>query len=126
MSSEAGSRPALATLWFRLITLGIVGLVFAEAIFLAKARVQGWTYYLTTLEIVFEVAVRLVVAAVAGVILAMQIGRLLQVFLFDVSPVDPRILVSAIVLLFGAALVTCLIPAKRATRVDPILALKCE
>jgi arylsulfatase A-like enzyme len=69
VSSESGFRLALATLWLRLITLGIVGLVFAEAIFVAKARVQGWTYYLTISEVIFEVVVRLVVAAVAGVIL---------------------------------------------------------
>ena len=68
MSSDSGFRSALATLWFQLITLGIVGLVFAEAIFVAKARVQGWTYYLTTSEVVFEVTVRFVIAAVAGVI----------------------------------------------------------
>ena len=69
MSNDSGFRQSFKTLWFRLITLAIVGTVFAEAIFIAKARVQGWTYYLTTSEVVFEVAVRLVFAAFAGVIL---------------------------------------------------------
>src|SRR5690242_17678934 len=62
-------RSTLASLWFRLISLGIVGSVFAEALFLAKARIQGWTFYLTTSEIAFEIAVRLIIAALAGIIL---------------------------------------------------------
>jgi arylsulfatase A-like enzyme len=69
VSSDSGFRQSFKTIWFRLITLAAVGLVFAEAIFIAKARVQGWTYYLTTSEVAFEVAVRLVFAALAGVIL---------------------------------------------------------
>jgi len=58
--------------------------------------------------------------------LGAEIGRLLQLFLFDVSPFDPLVLISVVLLLLSAALVTCLIPARRATRIDPILALKSE
>src|SRR6266478_4681772 len=69
MIKDTGVRSTFASLWFRLVSLGIVGLVFAEAVFLAKARIQGWTFYLTPSEIVFEVAVRLVFAALTGVLL---------------------------------------------------------
>jgi arylsulfatase A-like enzyme len=69
MTSDSGFRSALASLWFRLVSLGIIGLVFAEALFLAKARIQGWTFYLTTAEVVFEAGVRLVFAALAGIVL---------------------------------------------------------
>ncbi len=61
-------RTAISSLWFRLITLGILGLVFAEAIALAQGEVQGWTFYLTTTSVVFEVIVRIVAAALAGMI----------------------------------------------------------
>src|SRR6266542_2911433 len=67
--TDSGFRATLASLWFRLISLGIVGLVFAEALFLAKARIQGWTFYLTISEVAFEIAVRLIFVALAGILL---------------------------------------------------------
>ncbi len=60
-------RATLTALWFRLITLAIVGLVFAEALYLAPGKAQGWTYYLTVPEVLFEVVVRLIAAALAGI-----------------------------------------------------------
>ena len=63
MSRESNFRPTVVSLWFRLITLGILGLAFAVALKLAQGEAQGWTYYLTTAEVVFEVVVRLVFAA---------------------------------------------------------------
>ena len=69
MIRDSSIRSTFASLWFRLISLGIVGLAFAEAVFLAKSRIQGWTFYLTTSEIIFEVVVRLVFAALAGILL---------------------------------------------------------
>jgi hypothetical protein len=70
------------SLWFRLITLGIVGLVFAAALKLAQERVQGWTFYLTTAEVVFEVAVRLIFAALAGIVLGTLCTASLAPFLW--------------------------------------------
>lgn len=61
-------RSIVASLWFRLITLGILGLAFAEALKLAQGEAQGWTYYLPTADVVFEVAVRLIFAALAGIV----------------------------------------------------------
>src|SRR5215471_2065786 len=69
MSSESELFSTLKSLWFRLITLGIVGLVFCEAMILAPGKAQGWTYYLTIPEVAFEVIVRLVAAALAGIAL---------------------------------------------------------
>ena len=67
MSRDPDFRSTVASLWFRLITLAIIALVFSEAVFLAQGKAQGWTYYLTAPEVVFEVVVRLVAAALAGV-----------------------------------------------------------
>lgn len=66
---QSGFRSALVCLWFRLITLAMVGLVFALALYLGRAKVQYWTFYLTSWEVVFEVAVRLIFAALAGIAL---------------------------------------------------------
>jgi arylsulfatase A-like enzyme len=46
-----------------------VTLVFAEALLLAPGKAQGWTFYLTAAEAAFEVVVRLVFAALAGIAL---------------------------------------------------------
>lgn len=69
MLKSPGFRSSLASLWFRLTTLAIIGLVFAEALFLAPARVQGWSYYLSAPEVIFEVGVRVIFAALVGIAL---------------------------------------------------------
>jgi len=69
MARESDFRSRLASLWFRLLSLGILGLLFAECLWLAPGKAQGWTYYLTPLEVVFEVIVRLAFAAMAGIAL---------------------------------------------------------
>src|SRR5438270_904169 len=69
MPKMSGFRSTLTRLWFRLITLGVVAFVFAEALLLAPGKAQGWSYYLTRSEVLFEVLVRLVFAALVGVAL---------------------------------------------------------
>jgi len=69
MSRKSDFRSTITSLWFRLISLGIVGLVFAEVLYLARGKAQGWTFYLTVWEFVFEVVVRLIFAALAGIAL---------------------------------------------------------
>ena len=69
MSSLNGFLPSFRILWLRLVTLGIVALVFAEALWLAPGKAQGWSFYLTTGEVLFEVTVRIVAAALFGLVL---------------------------------------------------------
>lgn len=64
----ASFRSALTVLWFRLITVGILALVFAEALVLSSGKAQGWSFYLTAWEVAFEIAVRLIAAALAGAV----------------------------------------------------------
>jgi len=69
-----------------------------------------------------------VVAAglVAGVLGALAATRLLESLLFGLAPSDPMTCAAAIALLGSIALVACVIPARRATRVNPIASLRAE
>jgi arylsulfatase A-like enzyme len=91
MPKESGFRSTLASLWFRLISLGIVGLVFTEALLLAPGKVQGWSYYLIPSEVIFEVLVRLISAALAGIALGTVCTAMLAPFLWRFSASCERV-----------------------------------
>jgi ABC-type antimicrobial peptide transport system permease subunit len=71
-------------------------------------------------------AVQLGIGLVIGVAGAFGVGRLLQAILVQTSPRDPLTLVSIVALLTIVAAVACIIPALRATRLDPLHALRHE
>jgi arylsulfatase A-like enzyme len=91
MSRASGFTPTLTSLWFRLTTVGIVGLAFAEALVLAPGKVQGWTFYLSASEVVFEVVVRLIFAALAGIALGTLCTAALAPFLWHFSSSHERL-----------------------------------
>ena len=64
--------------------------------------------------------------AVLGAIAATRLGPMLGTLVFGITPLDPLTYVAAPVLLLLAAALACLLPARRATRVDPLEALRAE
>jgi ABC-type antimicrobial peptide transport system permease subunit len=121
--------------------------VFAGlALTLATIGLYGLLAY-TTLKRVREIGVRLALGArpgqirtlilshgmqllligsAIGLVSAFALSRALQSVLFEVKGIDPMIYFGVGLLLFGATLLACWIPARRASRVDPMVALRME
>jgi putative ABC transport system permease protein len=79
------------------------------------------------LSLVLSHGVKLIViGAVVGITLAVVCGRALENILFGVKPVDWPTLVGVAMMLMGVSLVASYIPARRATRVEPLAALRYE
>jgi len=79
------------------------------------------------LRMVMGQGARLAFAGVAiGVIAALGLTRLLSSLLFSVSAMDPLVFICVPILLILVTLVACYIPAMRAMRVDPMVALRYE
>ena len=57
---------------------------------------------------------------------ALWLTRWMGSLLFDVSPHDPLTLGAVAALLFGTAAAACFLPARRATRIDPLAVLRTE
>jgi putative ABC transport system permease protein len=64
--------------------------------------------------------------AAIGVIVAAWLTRLMENLLFSVSPIDPTIFTAVPVAMVIVAALACYLPARRATRVDPMIALRVE
>ena len=61
-----------------------------------------------------------------GVLIALGIGQVVSSMLCQVSPFDPQVFALSALLLAAAALVACYLPARRATHVAPMRALRTE
>ncbi len=121
--------------------------VFAGlALTLATIGLYGLLSY-TTLKRVREIGIRLAlgarpaqvralilshgmqllgIGAAIGLIGAFALSQFLQRVLFEVNGVDPRIYLGVAFIMFAATALACWIPARRASRVDPIVALRTE
>ncbi len=66
------------------------------------------------------------IGAAVGVLVALPVARLASGLLYGVSAADPLTYGGITLLLLGVALLACYLPARRATRIDPLVALRVE
>jgi putative ABC transport system permease protein len=77
------------------------------------------------LRLVLRDGAKLTLLGIAiGIIAALALTRLMASLLFEVTPTDPTTFAAVAILLAIAAFAACYIPARRATRVDPMVALR--
>ena len=136
-SESLGSRR------FNVILIGFFGIT---ALLLATAGVFGLTAYSVTRR-TREFGVRVALGATSGDVLRMVLGQGMRTILvgvaigiaasfvltktvssllFGVTATDPLTFAGVTVLLVAVGLLACYIPARRATRVDPMVSLRCE
>ena len=79
------------------------------------------------LRLVVQQGMKITVLGLAlGLVGAFFVSRVLIGMLYGISPTDPLTFTGVSIVLLVVALVACLLPARRATRVDPIVALRAE
>jgi putative ABC transport system permease protein len=124
----------------------LLGVFAFLALSLAAIGIYGVTSYLVS-ERTHEIGVRSALGArssdvsrlvlghgiklagigiLSGAIAALALTRLLSSLLFNVSSTDPLTFITVAILLTLVALAACYIPARRAMRIDPVIALRCE
>jgi putative ABC transport system permease protein len=135
-----------ASLSERRFSMEMVGLFALTALLLAGLGIYGVISYLVRertheigirlalgapslniLRLVLRQGLRLAVAdAAVGLVGALAVSHLMAGLLYGVRPTDPLTFAGVALLLIGVALLACYIPARRALRVDPLVALRHE
>ena len=106
---------------------GVISYVAAQRTHEIGIRMALGAEWRDVLKMVLSEGARMVfLGVVIGLLAALGVTRLMASLLFGVSARDPLTLTGVAALLILIALAACYIPARRATKIDPMVALRCE
>jgi Acidobacterial duplicated orphan permease len=115
------------------LVMAAAGIYGVMAYFVAQrtreigVRIALGAQWRDVLKLILKSGMTLVVLGLAiGLAGAMALTRLMSTLLFEVSPSDPLTFVAVVLSVILAALLACYVPARRATKVDPLIALRYE
>ncbi len=122
-----GSFAALGLLLATIGIYGVISFVTAQRTREIGLRMALGAQPINILQSVLGHGLRLTFAGlVIGLAAALAFTRVLRRFLYEVSPSDPLTYAAVAALMLAVALLACYVPARRAMRVDPVIALRCE
>jgi putative ABC transport system permease protein len=108
-------------------TYGVVSYTTAQRTFEIGVRVALGASRGSIFGMVIRQSLELVIAGIGlGAVAALTLSRLLSSYLYGITPQDPLTFLAVAGLLVGIALAAGFLPARRATKVDPIVALRYE
>ena len=106
---------------------GVISYMVSERTHEIGIRVALGADRMSVVKMVLRQGLRLAIAGVAvGFVGALIVSHLMTGLLYGVRPTDPLTFAGVALLLIGVALLACYIPARRAIRFDPLVALRYE
>jgi ABC-type antimicrobial peptide transport system permease subunit len=127
MAMLSGFFGVLATLLSALGLYGVMSYTVTRRVSEIGIRLAMGATPQGVLRLVLKESVTLILGGIAlGVPFTVAVTRVISTWLFGISPMDPLTMAGVLILVLAVGMLAAFLPAHRASRVDPMTALRCE